>query len=114
MALAMASSDEEVAERGPQSRGLRIGTWNLSHWSPERAAVIAGDVGVDVLAVQETHLAMLPLERAHSTTRALGLHLHHGRPVRPVGKSDHGKSCGVGFVTSLGISVSPVPPSGAA
>ena len=114
MASAMASSDEDAAGCSPPSGGLQIGTWNVSHWSPERAAVIAADVKVDILAMQETHLAVMPLQWAHSTARAMGLHLHHGRPVLAAGNSDHGKSCGVGFVTSLGVAVSPVLPSGSA
>ena len=65
MALAMASPDRVIEECRPQSRGLRIGSWNLSGWLSERAAAIATDVQADILAVQETHLAALPLEWAH-------------------------------------------------
>lgn len=36
---------------------LRLGTWNVSHWTAAKAQLIAAEVGVDVLAIQETHLA---------------------------------------------------------
>ena len=98
----------------PSPGTLRVGTWNVSHWSGERAVVVSQDIGFDVLAVQETHLAVHPLERARSQALSLGIHLHHGRPVRPVGSSDHGKSCGVGFVAAPGVALSPVAPVGAA
>ena len=53
-----------------------IGTWNLTHWSAAKATIIATEVGASILAVQETHLAPLPLEWAHTTAHALGLRLH--------------------------------------
>ena len=106
----MAASEPGV----PRSGLLRVGTWNVSHWSVERAVVVYQDIAFDVLAVQETHLAVHPLERARSQAQTLGLQLHHGRPVRPVGSSDHGKSCGVGFVAAPGVALSPVVPVGAA
>ena len=89
---------------------LRIGTWNLSHWTPARADLIAMSVQADVLAVQETHLAETPLVFAHSTARKADLVLHHGLPVPPVANSEHGKSCGVGFVVRKGIAVVPALP----
>ena len=101
-----------MVPRSPVPMGVRIGTWNMSGWSAERAEVVLRDVAVDILAVQETHLASLPLEWAHSTTRRLGLHLHHGRPCVPLPNSPHGRSCGVGFVTKMGVAVSPVLPQG--
>ena len=98
--------------RSPVPSGVRIGTWNLSHWSAGRAEVLLRDIAVDIMAVQETHLAPLPLEGAHSTARRLGLHLLHGRPCRPLPNSTHGRSCGVGFVMAAGVAVSPVLPQG--
>ena len=89
-----------------------MGTWNVSHWSAAKATIMATSVGADVLAVQETHLAPLPLEWAHTTARSLGLHLHHGRPAAPLAGSPHGRSCGVGFVAAQGVALSPVLPSG--
>ena len=86
----------------------------MSHWSPESAVVISTDIAADILAVQETHLAALPLERARTTAHNLGLHLHHGRPVPRSGTSEHGKSCGVGFLAAKGVALSPVLPSGTA
>lgn len=106
------------AARGPSppllEGTLRLGTWNVSKWSPSRAHVISVDIGVDVLAVQETHLSVQPLEWAHGTSRNLGLSLHHGHPVPPVARGMYGRSCGVGFVSRLGVALTPVVPVGAA
>ena len=81
----------------------------MSHWSVAKVAVVASSVMADVLAIQETHLAPLPLEKAHTTVRQAGLHLHHGRPVKPMPHSEHGRSCGVGFLCREGLPVIPVP-----
>ena len=86
--------------------GLRIGTWNMSHWSKDKLMVIKDDIGVDLLAVQETHLAAHPLEHAQKLAAKWHFSLHHGRPVRPLAASDHGRSCGVGFLAAPGIDLS--------
>jgi exonuclease III len=99
---------------GADALCLRLGSWNVSHWTPAKAAIIAQDIGADILAVQETHLATLPLEWAHGTCRNLGLHLQHGHPVSPLANRVDGRSCGVGFVTRQGVALSPAPPIGAA
>ena len=106
----------ESLTRGVASHegGLRIGTWNMSHWSQEKLAVVTADIDADILAVQETHLGALPLERAHLAARARGFALHHGRPVPPLRASDHGRSCGVGFLVAHGVAVSHSPPVGCA
>ena len=104
--------DQQMVEETP-SRSLRIGTWNMSHWTVDKAMVISRDIPVDVLAVQETHLAPLPLEWARTTSASLGINLYHGRPAVPIGNSPHGKSCGVGVVSLGGVSLSPVLPQGA-
>lgn len=95
---------------GPFGR-LRLGTWNMSHWSAAKVAVVASTVMADVLAIQETHLAKMPLEVAHTTAQRAGLSLHHGRPARSVANSEHGKSCGVGFLCREGVAVAPALPS---
>ena len=69
--------ESPVGAQPPQPGEVRVGTWNMSHWSAAKATLIATMVGAEVVAVQETHLAPLPLEWAHTTTRSLGLHLHH-------------------------------------
>ena len=94
--------------------GLRIGTWNLTGWSAAKAAVVAQELGVDVLAVQETHLAPVPLEWAHTTAQRLKMALYHGRPVLPAAGSVHGKSSGVGFLSRQGLALAPALPVGAA
>ena len=93
---------------------LRIATWNISHWSRPKAERAAFEIPFDILAVQETHLAVVPLEHAHTTTRSVELHLHHGRPVPASGHSIHGRALGVGFLVRRGLAVTPVPPVGAA
>ena len=91
-----------------------VGTWNMSHWMPGKAHIIATEIGAAILAVQETHLAAFPLECAHGTARRVGLHLHHGHPVKALAGAVRGQSCGVGFVTLQGVAVSSVVPMGAA
>lgn len=93
---------------------LRLGTWNVSHWVASRAAIISQEVPVDVLALQETHLAPFPLECAHSTCHNLGLRLHHGHPVPPTARQVFGRSCGVGFIARQGVALSPILPVGPA
>ena len=61
-------------------------------------ALVATGVQVDILAIQETHLAPVPLEGAHTIAKLAGLCLHHGRPVPRLRHSEHGRSCGVGFL----------------
>ena len=86
----------------------------MSTWSAAKAQIILGDIGVDILAVQETHLAAFPLECAHGTVRNLGLCLHHGHPVFAAYRGVYGRSCGVGFVARQGVAISPVVPVGVA
>ena len=51
-------------------------------WSLLLASVVAAGIKADVLAVQETHLTSVTLERSQSASRQRhGLILHHGRPV---------------------------------
>ena len=96
---------------GVPARVLRVGTWNLSHWTAEKVTTIAQDIPVDVLAVQETHLAKVPLVTAHTTADKADLLLHHGHPVQEARGSVHGKSCGVGFVWRKGIAALPAMPA---
>ena len=91
-----------------------MGTWNISHWTVPKVTVAATEVGAHVLALQETHLSSLPLEHVHTSAHALGLHLHHGRPVTTARGEYFGRSCGVGFVTMRGIAITPALPVGAA
>ena len=79
-----------------------VGTWNMSHCTPTKVHIAASEVGADIMAVQETHLAAFPLECTHGTARQLGLHLHHGHPVPPVAQGVYGRSCGVGFLVGAG------------
>ena len=93
---------------------IRVGTWNASGWSVDRAAVVVDELRTDVLAIQETHLAPYPLEAARSAAMRRGLCLHHGRAVQPTPGCTFARRCGVGFLTSPGVAVSPAPPRGAA
>ena len=90
---------------------LRIGTWNMSHWTAPKVTLVASDIAVDILALQETHLAPIPLEVAHTTARNAGLYLQHGGPVTPMAHSEHGRSCGVGFLTRKNLPLLPALPT---
>ena len=101
-----------VAPRGGlPAPTLRVGTWNITHWTVAKASVLAASVDADILAIQETHLARVPLQKAHKSARNAGLQLHHGRPSECVAHSEHGKSCGVGFVSRKDVAVAPALPS---
>lgn len=89
---------------------LRLGTWNMSHWTAPKVSLVAAVVSVGMLAVQETHLAALPLEVARKTARNAGMSLHHGRPAAPSRNSEHGRSCGVGFLVREGVPILPAVP----
>ena len=113
------TSNLSIAAPGPPpgrepSSSLRIATWNISHWSRPKVERAAFEIPFDILAVQETHLAIVPLERAHTTAASLDLHLHHGRPVPPSGHSLHVRSCGFGFLARRGLALSKVLPTTAA
>ena len=111
----LSSGMEDLPSVGSAAGGrLRVGTWNMSGWRAAKARAVFAEVSVDVLALQETHLAAMPLQWAHGTMREVGGHLHHGHPVRAVGRGAFGRSCGVGFVTLPGVAVLPVLPVGAA
>ena len=76
-----------------------------------RSSTIALDVPTHILAVQETHLAPLPVQWAKTTCKRLGLWLHHGAAALPVNGTPHGKARGVGFVTKMGVAVTREMPS---
>ena len=99
---------------GPLSNRLLIRTWNLSGWSAANARTVFEEVGADVLALQETHLAALPLQWAHNTMRAVDRHLLHGHPVPAMAGSTYAKSCGVGFVLRSGVPAAAALPVGGA
>ena len=84
----------------------------MSTWTVERAQVVQSEILVDVLAVQETHLARLHLEWANGTARRLGLQLYHGHPVPTAAREAFGRSCGVGFLSRQGVALAPVLPVG--
>ena len=105
-------SGVSAAERSAEV--LRVGTWNVSHWTAAKAHIVASEVGVDILAVQETHLAPFPLECAHGTARRVGLQLYHGHPVPAMAQAVYGRSCGVGFLAQQGVALMPMLPQGAA
>lgn len=71
-------------------------------------------MGAGILALQETHLAAMPLQWAHASAREAWGALHHGRPVAAVSGGTFGRSCGVGFVAQAGLAVVPVLPQGSA
>ena len=107
-------SGGQLPQHGGESQclgSLRVGTWNMSHWTVAKASLVAYSLAVDVLAVQETHLAKIPLEVAHTSARNAGLRLQHGHPVPRSGPSEHARSRGVGFLCKEGIASVPFLPS---
>ena len=102
------------AREGEVRGVLRVGTWNISGWGAAKMRAWWPELPVEVLAVQETHLAVIPLHWAHGTMRDLGGSLHHGHPVKAVGQGTFGRSCGVGFVARQGVALAPVLPVGSA
>ena len=101
-------------EPGVASDLVRLGTWNMSGWRAAKVRTVLPEIAVDVLALQETHLAVMPLQWAHGTVRELGGRLHHGRPVKAVSGGTFGRSCSVGFVAAEGVAFSTVLPGGGA
>ena len=112
-AASLPGSPRTSSPRSALPGALRVGTWNISHWSRAKVERAAVEIPFDILAVQETHLASLPLQQAHTTAASLDLHLHHGYPVPASGHSVHGRSCGVGFLVRRGLAVTKVFPVGA-
>jgi exonuclease III len=86
----------------------------MSGWLAAKARTVFEEIGADVLALQETHLATEPLRWAHKTVRDAGWHLLHGHPVRPVSGGTFGRSCGVGFALRTGVAAAAALPAGAA
>jgi len=97
----------------PSCGVVRLGTWNVSWWQSSRLPAIDA-TGVQLLAVQETKLSLLPLEHVKTSLRRTGYTLHHGHPVEVRTTGGYGDSCGVGVLASPGVAVSPLLPQGAA
>ena len=93
---------------------LVIGSWNVSGWTASKLRTVLADIQADILALQETHLAAMPLQWAHGTVRDAGWHLLHGHPVPAVSGGTFGRSCGVGFVLRSGVAATAALPVGAA
>ena len=66
------------------------------------------------MALQETKLAPLPLERARAFLQRSSYTLHHGLAVPAERAGVHGVRCGVGILAASGVAVAPLPPQGAA
>ena len=91
---------------------VRIGTWNVSWWTRDRLGPIES-LRAQLVALQETKLASIPLENVRASLKRRGYVLHHGHPV-PVRRDFHGDSCVVGVLASPGVVVAPLLPQGAA
>ena len=50
---------------------LVIGSWNVSGWTASKLRTVLADIQADILALQETHLAAMPLQWAHGTVETL-------------------------------------------
>ena len=110
----MSSRPHNAQAAGAAPAGLvTVGTWNVSYWHEDRLSAV-GSLSVDILALQETKLARIPLERARGAARGHGYTLHHGPPVPATRAGLHGDACGVGLLAAPGVAVSPLPPQGPA
>ena len=117
------TANDPARARGPPSRGpparaplaepasVVVGTWNVSWWTPARFPP-ASSLQAQVLALQETKLAPLPLASAQRFLRPQGFTLLHGHPVAPSRSPSQGDSCGVAFLASPGVALSPLFPVG--
>ena len=47
----------DTERQGENPAMLRVGTWNISHWSSFKAHLAASSIPMDILALRETHLA---------------------------------------------------------
>ena len=104
-----------LSSDGPLGTGrLVLGSWNMSRWASDKVHMALAELDVHVLALQETHLAIVPLNVAHRCAKAAGLHLHHGHPVPAVSNATWGRSCGVGFLAAGGVAACKQPPVGPA
>jgi endonuclease/exonuclease/phosphatase family metal-dependent hydrolase len=90
-----------------------IGSWNMSAWTPQ-AAEEAMQLGADVIALQETKLATVPLHRAQSVMAGQGWKLHHGIAVMERAGSIVGASCGTGFLVAPGRALTSLDPTAGA
>ena len=66
------------------------------------------------MALQETKLAAHYIENVRAALRRDGYVFHPGHAVTPHRAGGRGDSCGVGFLASPGVAVSPIMPQGAA
>ena len=93
-----------------EADSLTLGSWNLSVWTRQKAEEIAG-WGCDVVALQETRLARVQLERERTACAGLRLRLHHGQPAeQDRGGYMRGVSCGVGFLAGEGVGLKAIMP----
>ena len=93
---------------------LWVGSWNMSGWQAAKAQMVLAESYADIMAIQETHLAPMPLHWAYESLKSADFHLHHGNPVKAVSEGTFGRSCGVGFVAASGVALSRVLPVGPA
>ena len=105
----MSKSPSSAGVEGREDRPLWVGTWNITWWTQHRLPSIT-DLGVHLMAVQETKLAGTHLENASSSLRRSGFTLHHGAAPAARRRGGHGDRAGVGILAMPGVAVSPLPP----
>ena len=87
-----------------------LASWNLHSWTEDRMEGAMG-LGADFVAVQETRLATVPLNRAQRLVQSRGWALHHGMAVKEVRGELRGSGCGVGFLVAPGRAVAKLHPT---
>ena len=101
------------SDGGQPEVGVRIGPWNVSYWTGDRLAPIVS-LKVDLTALQETKLAAHYTENVRAALRRDGYVFHPGHAVAVHRAGGRGDNCGVGYLASPGVAVTPIMPQGAA
>ena len=83
-----------------------MGCWNIGGWTTPKVVQIA-EMGLDIVAVQETWLDRVSMESAKRTCAGLEMKLLHGPPVIPKKGRVKGRSGGVGFVAKTSMPFKP-------
>jgi hypothetical protein len=88
------------APDGFKGGNIRLVSWNLGGWCNERIEDLR-EMNGDVFALQETHLAKIPLGHAKNACEKNKLRLLHGPPVIPRKGYIKANRCGVGVISRM-------------
>lgn len=93
----------QLPPRRPSKANRCVAATSSSHKRPRQQGNVPGvdvckSLGMDLLAIHETHLTAVLMEKVHTTALARGAWLHHGRPIEAFAVGVCGRACGVGFI----------------